>query len=110
MTSFIICTVDYESLVLCKKLRLPCFDASEYAEKEDDDENLKKHPELRRVSEAMSWIKPRLAVAVIGRGYVFWMVDLDMSWNSSPIPLMPSARRKLDLIHQCDSPARFLII
>lgn len=110
IASYIIATMDTASLDLCRSLRLPCYDAEAMAEKEVDEE-LRLHPEKRRVSEAMSWIKPRLAVAVLGRGYGFWMVDLDMSWNANPIPhvVATAGGDKLDLVHQCDSPARFSI-
>ena len=55
----------------------------------------------RKVTEAMSWIKPRLAVAILARNYGFFMVDLDMSWNRFPMHEVLAAR--VDLAHQCDA-------
>lgn len=114
LSNFIVGTMDDESLVFCRQLRLPCFDAVEYAVYEDD-------PSLRRaegaatrkVSEAMSWIKPRLAAAILGRGYGFWMIDLDMTWNANPMKYIQQATAASgggsQLVHQCDAPARFSI-
>lgn len=113
--NFIVGTMDAESLAFCKELRLPCFDAVEYAVFEDDP-SLQTAGHTRKVSEAMSWIKPRLASAILGRGYGFWMVDLDMTWNANPMKHILHATASpakggggSELVHQCDSPARFSI-
>jgi hypothetical protein len=109
VTSFIVATMDDSSLTLCKQLRLPCYNAVEFAVFEDDPA-LKSSAHTRKVSEAMSWIKPRLASAIIGRGYGFWMIDLDMSWNMDPFTSMKQQQDNgPQLVHQCDAPARFSI-
>jgi hypothetical protein len=108
--NFIIATMDTDSLELCRRQRLPCFDATEFAELERDmvaGGEGQKVGFKRKVTEAMSWIKPRLAVAVLKQGYHFFMIDLDMTWNRNPMPLILKA--KADLIHQCDAPAKYSI-
>ncbi len=123
LSNYIVGTMDDASLALCKRLRLPCFDATEYAVEEDDPAlRSAAGASTRKVSEAMSWIKPRLATAIIGRGFGFWMVDLDMSWNADPLPHVIQLQGgggdasatttntyRHQIVHQCDAPARFSI-
>ena len=110
LRNIIVATMDREALTLCIENRLPCFDATEFAEFEEDmaqaGEGYKKG-HTRKVSEAMSWIKPRLAVAVLSRGYGFFMSDLDLSWNYHPMKDVLSVRA--DIVHQCDTTNRFSI-
>eukprot|EP00760_Papus_ankaliazontas_P032163 PhM_4_TR5669/c0_g1_i1/m.3632 len=104
VTNYIIATMDTDALALCRKNRLPCFDATEYAEPEAD---MKvggvgyKKGATRKVSEAMSWIKPRLAVAILKLGFAFFMADLDMTWFRNP--LGDVWRHPEDVVHQCDT-------
>jgi hypothetical protein len=104
---YIVATLDNDSHALCTASRLPCFDAARYAEYEDDPA-LHTSGHTRKVTESMSWIKPRLALEVLGLGYGFWMVDLDISWNRSPDGAMPQGGGDT-LVHQCDAPSRFSI-
>lgn len=107
LENIIVATLDPEALAVCKQNRLPCFDAADFAELEEDMVEggagyLLGHK--RKVTEAMSWIKPRLAVAILERGYGFFMVDLDMSYNAWPMADVLAAGT--DLAHQCDSESR----
>jgi hypothetical protein len=95
-------TTDREALDLCLTNRLPCFDASAFAEPELDEKG-----HTVKVSEAMSWIKPRLAVEVLTRGYSFFMSDLDLSWNKFPMTEVLNVR--VDIAHQCDTANKFSI-
>lgn len=110
LVNFIVATMDQEALQLCLDQRLPCFDATEYAEFEPDmvvGGAGYKQGNVRKVSEAMSWIKPRLAVAVLSRGYGFFMCDLDMTWNKNPLKEILDVR--VDVAHQCDTNNKFSI-
>jgi hypothetical protein len=102
--NIVIATLDPDALSLCRENRMPCFDATDFAEREPDmeegGEGYKKG-HTRKVTEAMSWIKPRLAIAVIERGFGFFMVDLDMAWNSWAMKDVLDLGT--DLTHQCDS-------
>ena len=102
LTNFVVATTDDEALALCIRNRLPCFDASEFAELELDEKG-----HTVKVSEAMSWIKPRLAVAVLTRGYSFFMSDLDLTWNKFPMTEVLNVR--VDIAHQCDTANKFSI-
>jgi hypothetical protein len=104
LTNIIIATLDRESQQLCEANRLPCFDAVEYSELEEDMQVGGAGflaGATRKVTENMSWIKPRLATAVIERGYGFFMVDLDMTWNAWPMRDVLDVGT--DLTHQCDA-------
>jgi hypothetical protein len=110
VVNFIIATMDADALALCVANRLPCFDATEYAEYEPDMEAGglgRAQGRLRKVTEAMAWIKPRLAVAVLRRGYGFLMSDLDLTWNKSPWKEVLDVR--VDIAHQCDANNKFSI-
>lgn len=110
IANFVIATMDPEALAACMANRLPCFDATAYAEVEEDmvaGGAGYKAGHTRKVTEAMSWIKPRLAVAVLGRGYGFFMVDLDMTVNK--YFMHDVLHTGLDLAHQCDSDSRWSI-
>lgn len=110
LVNFIIATMDADALALCVANRLPCFDATEYAEYEADMEaggTGRAQGRLRKVTEAMAWIKPRLAVAVLRRGYGFLMSDLDLTWNKCPWKEVLDVR--VDIAHQCDANNKFSI-
>ena len=104
VTNYIIATLDCDSLALCIKNRLPCLDGSMFAESERDMEvggsGFNKGFQ-RKVTEELSWIKPRLALKILSLGYHFLMADMDLSWNINP--LQNVASRNLDFAHQCDS-------
>lgn len=111
LANFIVATMDAEALQLCVANRLPCFDATAFAELELDmvagaHGGQKGH--VRKVTEEMSWIKPRLAVEVLSRGYNFFMADLDLSWNRNPMQHI-NVEGTADVVHQCDSPSKFSI-
>eukprot|EP00759_Apiculatamorpha_spiralis_P038350 PhF_6_TR37613/c0_g1_i2/m.55893 len=110
ITNYIIATMDSDSDVLCRKNRLPCFDATEYAVFEEDmvvgGQGYSKGS-TRKVSEGMSWIKPRLAVAILKLGYGFFMVDLDMTWFKNP--MNDVWKHSEDVVHQCDTPNLFSV-
>jgi len=104
LRNYIIATMDQESFNLCRINRLPCFDATAYAEPEADmkvDGAGYKSGATRKVSEAMSWIKPRLAVAILKLGYAFFMADLDMTWFKNPMNNI--WKQTEDVTHQCDT-------
>eukprot|EP01060_Flectonema_neradi_P011114 TRINITY_DN18177_c0_g1_i1.p1 TRINITY_DN18177_c0_g1~~TRINITY_DN18177_c0_g1_i1.p1 ORF type:complete len:680 (+),score=104.29 TRINITY_DN18177_c0_g1_i1:70-2109(+) len=104
VTNFIVATLDCASLALCIKNRLPCMDGSLFAESERDMEvggsGFKKGFQ-RKVTEELSWIKPRLALRILSSGYHFLMADMDMSWNYNPLENVVS--RGIDFAHQCDT-------
>jgi hypothetical protein len=108
ITNYIIATMDAASLLLCRSNRLPCYDAEHLAEFEEDVGKLgHRAGTTRKVTESMSWIKPRLALAVLERGYGFVMCDLDMSWVKNPMKDVLSAN--VDVAHQCDNKNKFSI-
>ena len=96
----IIATLDNRSFTLCQKQRLPCFDATAYADIDLTDENTIDVGHKKRVSDALSWAKPRLAVAVLSRGYSFLLSDLDITWYGNAFGR--TALQQTGLAHQCD--------
>ncbi|KAJ9472491.1 Beta-arabinofuranosyltransferase RAY1 [Diplonema papillatum] len=104
-SNFIVATLDCESLELCMKNRLPCLNAERFAEAESD---MKvggaghKKGFQRKVTEELSWIKPRLALKVMSLGFRFLMADMDMSWWTNPMDNVIT--RQADFVHQCDTP------
>eukprot|EP01064_Diplonema_japonicum_P034305 TRINITY_DN7072_c1_g1_i1.p1 TRINITY_DN7072_c1_g1~~TRINITY_DN7072_c1_g1_i1.p1 ORF type:complete len:641 (+),score=65.24 TRINITY_DN7072_c1_g1_i1:175-2097(+) len=110
MRNYIVATLDCASLQLCIANRLPCFNAVKYAESEDDmkegGSGFKKGFN-RKVTEELSWIKPRLALKVLSLGYNFLMVDMDMSFWNNPLPDV--LKKNVDFSHQCDTPNRFSV-
>eukprot|EP00744_Colponema_vietnamica_P025198 GILI01036966.1.p1 GENE.GILI01036966.1~~GILI01036966.1.p1 ORF type:complete len:398 (-),score=76.26 GILI01036966.1:106-1173(-) len=106
--NYIVATMDSEALAACLQARLPCFDAIGFAEFEEDlSVGAGGVGWVRKVTEAMSWIKPRLALAVLERGYHFIMSDLDMSFNFNPMREMVEIG--FDIAHQCDAKDKFSI-
>ena len=107
---YLVATMDEEALKVCVENRLPCFDASRLAELEEDmsASNVSGGKGfVRKVTEAMSWIKPRLALAVLQLGYHFFMSDLDLSFNLHPISHLLKAG--VDIAHQCDAKGKLSI-
>jgi hypothetical protein len=114
---YIVATMDSEALALCIANRLPCFDATPFAELEEDIASGGSSSNssslaggkgfVRKVTEAMSWIKPRLALAVLQMGYHFFMSDLDLSFNIHPISYL--LQPHLDIAHQCDAKGKLSI-
>eukprot|EP00756_Hemistasia_phaeocysticola_P058735 Hpha_TRINITY_DN35388_c0_g1::TRINITY_DN35388_c0_g1_i1::g.85075::m.85075 len=107
---FIVATLDCESLELCAKTRMPCFNAINFAEPERDmavGASGYKQGFKRKVTEELSWIKPRLALSILDLGFRFMMVDMDMSWNRNPMADVVS--HSADFPHQCDTRDRFSI-
>lgn len=107
---FIVATIDAETLGICIQARLPCYNAISHAEFEEDmaaGGGGEVKGATRKVTEAMSWIKPRLALAVLERGYHFIMSDLDMSFNFNPMKELVSIG--FDIAHQCDAKDKFSI-
>lgn len=110
VVNYIVATMDDEALSLCIANRLPCLDATEFAEFEPDMVQGGagyQQGSTRKVSEAMSWIKPRLAVAILKRGYGFLMSDLDLTWGKNLWKELLDVR--VDVAHQCDSNNKFSI-
>eukprot|EP00758_Cryptobia_borreli_P017620 Tbor_TRINITY_DN6207_c1_g1::TRINITY_DN6207_c1_g1_i1::g.1768::m.1768 len=108
--NFIVATTDPEALGLCIANRLPCWDAAMYADLEDDPlakRNTKENGQMhisgfkRKVTKVVSWVKPRLALAVLQRGYHFLMADLDMSFNGK-LNVSELLAMNRDIVHQCD--------
>ncbi|KEG11374.1 hypothetical protein DQ04_02691070 [Trypanosoma grayi] len=100
MLNLIVATLDDKALLLCLSFRLPCLNASKFAEQEDTVAS-QRQGFTRKVTEELSWVKPRLAIAVLRRGYAFVLADLDMTWNLSPMRRLLEGR--FDIVHQCDS-------
>ena len=110
MVNLIVATMDARALAVCQANRLPCFDAVAYAELEETMQEggaERSKGMTRKVSEAMPWIKPRLAIAVLARGYGFFMTDLDLTWNRPPLKEMLSLAG--DLARHCDASNRLSI-
>ncbi|RNF13851.1 uncharacterized protein Tco025E_06184 [Trypanosoma conorhini] len=112
MRNLIVAATDAAALSLCLSFRLPCLNASIFAEPEGDEKSAgiassQKAGFTRKVTEEYSWVKPRLAIAVLRRGYAFMLADLDITWNRSPMPYLRKSH--LDLLHQCDNKAQLSI-
>ncbi|EAN99802.1 hypothetical protein Tc00.1047053508461.84 [Trypanosoma cruzi] len=112
MRNLIVASVDDTALLLCLSFRLPCLNATLFVEPEKGTEKggdnaSSKGGFTRKVTEEFSWVKPRLAIAVLRRGYTFMLADLDITWNRSPMPYL--LKNRLDLVHQCDSRGRLSI-
>ena len=110
LSNYLVATLDCESLELCLKNRLPCFDAENFAETESDmKEGASGYQKgfQRKVTEELSWIKPRLALKILSLGYRFMMVDMDMSFNKNPMGDVLSKRQ--DFVHQCDTTGKYSI-
>ncbi|KAH9601716.1 Nucleotide-diphospho-sugar transferase [Trypanosoma melophagium] len=101
MRNLIVANLDDDALSLCISFRLPCLNASIFAEREMEEASTQKQGFSRKVTEELSWVKPRLAIAVLRRGYVFLLSDLDITWNRSPMRYLLESRE--DLVHQCDT-------
>ena len=108
--NYVVATIDAETLALCVAARLPCWDATDLAEYEEDmaaGGAGQAGGATRKVTEAMSWVKPRLALAVLERGYHFIMADLDMSFSHNPMRDLVDIG--FDIAHQCDAKDKFSI-
>ncbi|ORC92040.1 uncharacterized protein TM35_000042540 [Trypanosoma theileri] len=101
MRNLIVANLDDDALSLCISFRLPCFNASIFAEHEVKEAATQKQGFSRKVTEELSWVKPRLAIAVLRRGYAFLLADLDITWNRSPMRHLLESRE--DVVHQCDT-------
>ena len=104
VSNFVVATLDCESLELCLKNRLPCFNAEKFAESEADmkrGERGEAKGFQRKVTEELSWIKPRLALKVLSLRYQFLMVDMDMAFYKNPMQNVVT--RSVDMAHQCDT-------
>ncbi|RNF05875.1 hypothetical protein TraAM80_04254 [Trypanosoma rangeli] len=106
MRNLIVATTDDAALSLCLSFRLPCLNAHIFAEPDNEEKTVgnatsRRRGFTRKVTEEFSWVKPRLAIAILRRGYTFMLADLDITWNRSPMPYLQLS--DLDFLHQCDN-------